>query len=276
MLTYVSSGPRDFGDRPMAPMRRPHWEFYAVLRGRLAPAFAAGAPPRPAGPMLWLFRPDCAHGWCGDPGARATIAVFHFDEVPAALARAADAGGGWCAARLDRAQALRLGRLAREIQPRWWREDPLLEFQGGRALMELALLLLSSLPVARPAPPATLRVRAAEDWLRTHFNERPGVRDLARLVGVSPPHLRRLFLSALGCTPKEWMSRVQLEVAADLLARGDRKLEAVAAESGFSSCSTLCHAFRVACGLTPTEWREAFGEKRSSPLRGCESAHAVR
>ncbi|MCU0792462.1 MAG: AraC family transcriptional regulator [Opitutaceae bacterium] len=264
MLTYVSFGPRDFGDRPHAPTARPNWEIYAVLRGRLAPSLPGETTPRPQSRALWLFPPGRVHGWVGEPGRRAIIAVFHFDEVPAALARAATDAGGWMVAPLSAKDTPRLARLARELQPRWWREDPLLEFHGGAALMELAILLLSSRAAERAAPPATLRVRAAEVWLRSHFHERPGVRDLARLVGVSPPHLRRLYLTELGCSPKEWMSRVQLDVAADLLARSDLKLEAVAASSGFASCSTLCHAFRAACGLTPTDWRSWFGENRSS------------
>ncbi|MBC8011319.1 MAG: helix-turn-helix transcriptional regulator, partial [Burkholderiales bacterium] len=172
--------------------------------------------------------------------------------------------------------ALRLARVARDLQPRWWRKDPLLEFHGGSALMELAILLLSSVELARAPSPTALRVLAAEHWLRSHFHERPGVRDLARLVGVSPPHLRRLFLTELGCTPKEWMSRVQLEAAANRLAYDDAKLEVIAAESGFSSCSTLCHAFRAASGLTPTEWRASFGEKRSSHAATRECAQPPR
>lgn len=260
MVTYVSSGPRDFGDHPLAPMSRPHWEIYATTRGRLAPTFPDGPVLAPRPRTLWIFKPGCAHGWAGEPGQRSAIAVFHFDSVPAALERLAEAGGGWARVDLAPRDIPRLTRLARELQPRWLHGDPLLEFHGGRVLMELALLLLSARVPARAPLSPLLRIRAAEYWYRTHFHEHPGVREMARILGMSQPHLRRFFASTLGCSPKEWMSRVQLEVAAERLLATDAKLEAVAEDSGFTSCSTLCHAFRSACGLTPTEWREGFGE----------------
>ena len=37
MLRYVSHGPRPFGAKPFAPIRRPYWEFFAVVAGQLAP-----------------------------------------------------------------------------------------------------------------------------------------------------------------------------------------------------------------------------------------------
>lgn len=280
MLTHVSFGPRDFGEHPLLPISRPYWEFYAAVRGSVAPLFPEGATLRPRAGMLWLFRPDCVHGWSGVKRARAGIVVFHFSEVPPELERAAARNGGWVGVHIDRRAQARLDRLARDLHPRFWNHDPLLAFRGQHALMELSLLMLENAedtpanasPKARPSPASPLRVGAATKWLRTHLHECPGVLDLARTVGVSGAHLRRLFLAELGCTPKEWMTRVQLEVASDLLRRTDAKLETVAAESGFASCSTLCHAFRSAHGLTPTEWRAQFGENRTSAARTRESA----
>ncbi len=276
MLTYVSQGPRDFGDHPLAPISRPHWEIYAVTRGRLAPTFPGGPAVAPRSRTLWVFAPGCTHGWAGEPRQPCAIAVFHFDAVPEAVAKLARSGGGWFGVELASGDLPRLSRLARDLQPRWWHGDPLLEFHAQRALMDLAILLLSARSLENSSLSPELRIRAAEYWLRTHFHERPGVREIAHVLGVSQPTLRRLFASAAGCSPKEWMSRIQLEVAAERLIASDAKLEAVADESGFASCSTLCHAFRVACGLTPTEWRGLFGEKRSSRAPGRETGLARR
>ncbi len=271
MLTYVSLGPRDFGEHPLQAKTRVAWEFYAVLRGRIAPLFGAsaggqGESSRPRAATLWLFRPECAHGWVGERNRKAGIAVFHFTRVSAALERAADAAGSWLAVDISRLEQGRIGRLGRELQPLCWNPDALFEFHSQRALAELTILVLGGLnqppahaPVA--ASSAAARVREAEDWFRAHLVECNGVRNLARWAGTSEAHLRRLFLSERGCSPKERIDQIRLERAAELMREPHGKLEAIAAESGFASCSSLCHAFRNACGLSPTEWRaQCFGE----------------
>ena len=208
--------------------------------------------------------------------------MFHFSELPRLVADAVPPDTDWLAVRLARRDAARIARLARELQPLAWKHDPLLELHAQRALMDLGIALLSARPEPAPAPPpqssapTALRIRAAEKWLREHFHECPGVRDIARLIGVSPAHLRRLFIAELGCSPKDWMLRVQLEVAVDFLANTNLKLAAVAAESGFASCSTLCHAFRASRGITPNAWRRLLGEKRASAATGRVSAQPIR
>lgn len=287
MLAYVSTGPRDFGRHPLASTTRDHWEFYAVLTGRIAPTF----PDQSASPALrearfWLFRPDCRHGWRGHPDKKSTVAVFHFTAVPEEL-NTLTAPTGWAEVRTTAKDRTALGRIARSAQPLVWNSDPLLKFHSQEVLMRLTVLFLShTLTPAKPKPmSAKLRLDAAELWLRRHFDESPGVRDIARLVGVGESHLRRLFLEETGHTPKAWMLNLQLAVAKEHLASGNDKLDTIAALSGFSSCSTLCHAFRKATGHTPAAWRKSnppdrppspglapFGENRPSPAATRESA----
>lgn len=268
MLTYVSTGPRDFGEHPVPSSTRREWEFYAVLRGRISPRFG-GSPHgcdqsgHHRAATLWLFRPECDHGWAGERKRKSGIAVFHFTHVSAALERATAAAGGWVSIEISRLEQRRLGRLARELQPHCWKPDALFEFHCQRALAELTILVLGGLSKAHQesaeaASSAPTRVREAEDWFRAHITECNGVRNVARWAGMSEAHLRRLFMSERGCSPKERINQIRLELAAALMADVDRKLEAIAAESGFASCSTLCHAFRNACGLTPAEWRAQF------------------
>jgi AraC-like DNA-binding protein len=41
-----------------------------------------------------------------------------------------------------------------------------------------------------------------------------------------------------------------------LMAKADAKLEGIAAESGFSSETNFCRAFKSHIGKTPTAWRK--------------------
>ena len=255
MLTYVSTGPRDFITRPIRPYRRPAWEFYAAVRGRIAPVLAADAPAAPlADNVLWLFPPESKHGWRG----RATVAVFHFDSVPAELAERIRLTGG-LKVKINRTEARRIGQLARELQPLFWAGDPLLRLHAERGALELSILMLKkllSLPIA-PDLSAEARVLAAERWFAANLLKHPGVEAIACHLGISQAHLRRLFMTVRGVGPKAALEHIRIERAEWLLAADDLKLDAVAASAGFASASVFIQAFRKARGVTPDAWRQS-------------------
>ena len=255
MLTYVSTGPRDFGVRPIEPYRRSVWEFYAAVRGRVAPVLASDAPAAPlAENVLWLLPPGSTHGWRG----RATVAVFHFDHLPAQLAERAGQVGG-LKVKINRTEARRIGQLARELQPLFWAEDPLLRLHAERGALELSILMLKkllALPVAPDLSPEA-RVQAAERWFAANLPKHPGVDAIACHLGLSQAHLRRLFMTVRGVGPKAALEHIRIERAELLLAADDLKLDAVADAAGFASASVFIQAFRKARGVTPDAWRQS-------------------
>ncbi|TNC73691.1 GlxA family transcriptional regulator [Rubellimicrobium roseum] len=84
-----------------------------------------------------------------------------------------------------------------------------------------------------------------------------GVTDLATRLGVGRRRLERHFADALGVTPREADRRIRLAQARHLLARTDRSVARIAAETGFCDASHLIRTFREAEGTTPEAWRAA-------------------
>lgn len=263
MPLYVSSGIRDFGARPVAPYRRNAWEFYVALRGRLAPVY----PPERAGSklptprelaqnMLWVFPPTSMHGWRGEPRRPASVAVFHFDEIPRELA-AHVAKAGPVRVRITPSESKLIARLAHELQPLLYSEDLLLGLHGDRARLELTILVMRKLMALPDKPDHSdeVRVLAAERWFGAHLELGPTIMAIACQIGVSPAHLRRMFVAVRGKAPKAVLERIRLARAESLLAAGDLKLDAVAAASGYASASVFVQAFRKARGVTPDVWR---------------------
>lgn len=93
----------------------------------------------------------------------------------------------------------------------------------------------------------------AEGW-----NQNLGLRDVARVVGVSPEHLSRSFHRETGETPAAWYRRHRLERAKDLLHQTDETVLAVAAACGFQTSAHFVASFRVAFATTPARWRQAL------------------
>lgn len=79
--------------------------------------------------------------------------------------------------------------------------------------------------------------------------------DLAARLGVGRRKLERRFADALGVTPKEADRRIRLAQVKHLLARSDRTLAQIAAETGYCDTPHLIRTFREAEGTTPEAWR---------------------
>lgn len=74
-------------------------------------------------------------------------------------------------------------------------------------------------------------------------------------AGVSPEHFARACRDAFGTTPTSLINRAKVERAKRLLSTTDRKVIAVADESGFENLSHFHRTFLREAGMTPRQWR---------------------
>lgn len=260
MLRYLGLGPRQFGLFPLKPLARMNWEFFAVLRGRVAPLRDG----TPAGPLvsgtIWVTPPGSAHTWAGDGPRRAHIAVFHFGSVPAPL-EAAIRPREQLALPLTRGERLRIEALARGLQGDFRQPTRLSNLVFESALLELALLVLRKLPGGHTPPITDQAERTVADaiaWYGENVRANPTIVEIARQVHVSPSTLRRLFHKVRGERPARVLSRIQLEKGMRLMTETSQKLESIAEECGFTSTSDFCRAFKAFTKVTPTVWRQTI------------------
>ena len=110
--------------------------------------------------------------------------------------------------------------------------------------------------IERPAlhSSADLRLEGILDGLRADPGQTPSLEDLARRAGMSRRGLTRHIRARTGGSLGEWLRRLRLARAQDLLAAGAQGLEDVAARSGFPDSQALRSAFRAELGLTPRQW----------------------
>ena len=80
------------------------------------------------------------------------------------------------------------------------------------------------------------------------------VDSLAREVGMSRTRFAARFLSLVGATPMDFLTRVRLAHAAERLVRGDR-VGAVAEAAGYGSEKAFSRAFRRWAGMPPGSFR---------------------
>lgn len=164
---------------------------------------------------------------------------------------------GDCGARWDPPAEARGGVLA-QIAVRLFRES-----RTGDTLTPLiveALMLEFAVGMARhrdERAPAWLP--AVEDYLRAHLSDALRLGDLARVAGVHPSHLNRVFRARHGASVGEYARRLRIERACRELAATTTSIAQIAVASGFADQSHFSRVFARVTGMTPAAFRKLHG-----------------
>src|SRR5882724_13580106 len=105
-------------------------------------------------------------------------------------------------------------------------------------------------------------------YFSTHYAESFSLATLARAAGVSPGTLARVFLHDTKRSPRSFRCDVRVEVAKQLLAHEDHKLDLVAELAGFVDSSHLSRVFRLHTGRSPGQYRVEIRSPRPEDARG--------
>jgi AraC-like DNA-binding protein len=124
-----------------------------------------------------------------------------------------------------------------------------------RLLREIIQVLVLRSAGACPPLALSLHVAKALSYISTHYGETLQVQTVAEAIGVSAGHLAHLFPAELRVTVKEFVTKVRIEVAKQLLYDRGYTLEHIAEQVGFSDASHLSRVFHQYAGYRPGTFR---------------------
>ena len=123
-------------------------------------------------------------------------------------------------------------------------------------LLALMLAQLRRLrPAANPLAPAAPGLLMRINQLAQRPRSLPGLKEIARSLGISPSHLRARFRASCGVSIGRHLRRLRLEHACGLLRLGPQRVSEVAELCGFTSIYSFSRAFRTAYGVSPLGYR---------------------
>ena len=109
-------------------------------------------------------------------------------------------------------------------------------------------------PVASPARRLFLRAKA---YILPRLAANPSLPEVAAHVGVTPRHLNRVFVAAIGIPAGTFILQTRLSRAKDLLHQPGAVVKAVALECGFGDPAYFTRIFRQRTGVTPAAYARA-------------------
>ncbi len=87
--------------------------------------------------------------------------------------------------------------------------------------------------------------------LRERLSEPPSLEEIGRAIGCSPFYLSRTFSQEAGVTIPQYLRKIRMERAAELLRSGNYNVTEAAMEVGYSSLSHFSQAFCQTMGCCP-------------------------
>lgn len=95
-------------------------------------------------------------------------------------------------------------------------------------------------------------------WLKRHFRDRVGVKQMATAMAMSPRALHRKVVEEAQTTPGKLLVQVRLERACLLLETSSAPLKQIASQAGFGTVYNLRRCFKQGLGVLPGDYRRKF------------------
>ena len=139
-------------------------------------------------------------------------------------------------------------------KPEWFITDKLPLFDHDGNICGLCGTV-RSYEAQRAAMMPYLELAGAADHLKTCFREKLDLPALAKMAGMSVRQFERKFRATFRMTPRDYLIRMRLIAACEMLARGNKALTTIAQDCGFYDHSDFARQFRRHMGQTASQYR---------------------
>jgi AraC-like DNA-binding protein/ligand-binding sensor protein len=129
------------------------------------------------------------------------------------------------------------------------------------------LSLLSNQLVASSQRAEPQAVTRARDFIAKNQGRDLSLREVAQAVNTSTYYFCKLFKKATGLTFTDYLSRVRIEKAKNLLMNPNLRVSEIAYEVGFQSLTHFNRMFRKVAGQSPSDFRESLRHASSRRAR---------
>jgi transcriptional regulator GlxA family with amidase domain len=106
-------------------------------------------------------------------------------------------------------------------------------------------------------------IHDAQNWIEEHFSQRLGVSVLAQRANMTERTFQRRFKEATGDTPVNFLQKVRIEAARDLLETGSRSFEEITCMVGYEDPGSFRKIFFRQTGILPRDYQRLYRKENS-------------
>jgi AraC-like DNA-binding protein len=115
------------------------------------------------------------------------------------------------------------------------------------------------------ADPALAALNRVVEYVNEHVVDELSLAVVARVAGMSESRFSRYFARATGSTFSEFVTRLRVNKACELLMRPDLLVQQACYQAGFNNLANFNRRFLEMKGVTPSEFRRQVGERFGTP-----------
>ena len=106
---------------------------------------------------------------------------------------------------------------------------------------------------------ASTHIKSLSDvkkYINNNYSEKLSLNILSEKAVLSPVYFHKLFTEYYGITPSDYIMKIRISAAKQLLIPKDYSIARTAADCGFSSQSYFNYSFKKQTGLSPLKYRK--------------------
>jgi transcriptional regulator GlxA family with amidase domain len=101
-------------------------------------------------------------------------------------------------------------------------------------------------------------LRELQVYMLEHLKADLSVEALAERIGMSPRHFSRVCLREMKMNPGQFVDRMRVEAAQQMIDSSSMGLKEIADDCGFGSADSMRRTFQRVIGITAGEYTERF------------------
>ena len=107
------------------------------------------------------------------------------------------------------------------------------------------------------------KIKKAQEYLQEYFNGHFTMDELANRLGMSPRNFTRRFKQATGETPLNYLHKLRINCARQMLEADYRSVQEVCYQVGYEDLAFFRSVFKRYAGLSPKEYKQRFGRRKT-------------
>lgn len=109
--------------------------------------------------------------------------------------------------------------------------------------------------ISRNTPLRDFYIQEAVTYMEQNYRRELTVEEIADVCKLNRGYFSKLFKEQMGCPPQEFLIRLRLSKAADLMRTSDLSIGDISALCGYPNQLHFSRAFKKHYGVPPREWR---------------------
>jgi AraC-like DNA-binding protein len=135
----------------------------------------------------------------------------------------------------------------------WMEREEMYQLDAGALTLQIISELYRRLCKNKPVNHLDDRIERVKNYINENYQEKLSLSNLARLVGLSPVYLGALFSQKEACSVKEYINKVRIQNAYEIIRTERLSVNDVALDCGYTDAFYFSRVFKKYMGVSPSK-----------------------